>query len=515
MRMTSILAFSFCASLAVGHTAFAQSPQYPPAGSTTQLAPAAPASDTPPTSIKPPEPGKKLAIEFTTLNLMRQKGIITQAEYDSAMRDLGDTVGAKAGESLSLMLSKWSLTFYGFVELDVIHDSTQSLNEVAGNTQIPKQSTYAGTHDRFMMGVRNSRFGFRIRSPEFHHVRVSGNLEFDGLGNQAAGLTEGQIWTNPAIRIRHYYLKVETPIVDILAGQYWSLYGWQTFFLPNTIEIMGVPNLLFHRDAQLRVSKTIKSPAVNFEIAAAMVRPPQRESGVPEGQGGLRLIVNKWKGMQTVNSTGTALAPLSIGVSGTVRQFRLTEFSAAPKSSTTRLGWGVAAGGFIPLIPATETRKSNALSVTGEFSYSRGVSDQYTGLTGGVANAAIPAAMPGGMTGTWTPNIDNGMIVYSADGTAHLINWQTFVVGIQYYLPINNGKVWVAAAYSHGSSDNTQTHLTPAATRNHSDWADANVSWDVVGGLRLGVEYAWTQDTYNDKIFATNHRIQGAAFYLF
>ena len=41
---------------------------------------------------------KKVAFGFTTLDLLRQKGIITDGEYESAMRDLGEAVGAKAGE---------------------------------------------------------------------------------------------------------------------------------------------------------------------------------------------------------------------------------------------------------------------------------------------------------------------------------------------------------------------------------------------------------------------------------
>ena len=78
-----------------------------------------------------PSPEKKIAFGFTTLNLLRDKGVITPAEYESALRDLGEPVGAKAGESLSLMLSKWSATLYGFAETDLIYDTTQSLNEVS------------------------------------------------------------------------------------------------------------------------------------------------------------------------------------------------------------------------------------------------------------------------------------------------------------------------------------------------------------------------------------------------
>jgi hypothetical protein len=522
MRKRPILAFVLCSSLGLGGVASAQY-QYPPA-QTPSAAPAPAAQPVPPATdvaaTPPPPPEKKFAVEFTTLNLMKKKGLITPEEYDSAMRDMGESVGAKAGDSLSLMLSKFSVTFYGFAELDFIHDSTQVLNEVQGNAAIPLPTTYAGSHDRLTVGIRNSRLGFRVRSPEWHHIRVSGNLEFDALGNQV-GTTEAQTFTNAAIRVRHYNLKIETPIVDILAGQFWSLYGWQSFYFPATVEIQGVPNELFHRDAQLRISKTIKTAPVNIEFAAAMTRAPQRDAGVPEGQFGARLIVNKWKGMQTINSTGTSLTPLSLGFSATVRHFRVNEFKAPPSvNSSEDTGWGVHVGGFVPLVPATETRKSNSLALNGEYSYSKGVADQYVGLTGGAANPALPAAMPGGTPPVFTPNIDNGLLVFDAMGNARLIQWQTFLVGIQYYLPINNGKVWIAGAYSRGTSNNTSiVPGTLATTRKSLDWADANLFWDAVAGLRLGVEYSYTRDTYNNdgatKAVAENHRIQGSIFYIF
>src|SRR6516165_10240474 len=83
------------------------------------------AAPPPPPPAPTPTPEKKVAFGFTTLNLLREKGIITDGEYESALRDLGETVGAKAGESLSLVLSKWSATIYGFAEADFIYDTTQ------------------------------------------------------------------------------------------------------------------------------------------------------------------------------------------------------------------------------------------------------------------------------------------------------------------------------------------------------------------------------------------------------
>ena len=43
------------------------------------------------------------------------------------------------------------------------------------------------------------------------------------------------------MRIRHAMFRVETPVVDVLVGQYWHLFGWQDGYHPNTTEIQGVP----------------------------------------------------------------------------------------------------------------------------------------------------------------------------------------------------------------------------------------------------------------------------------
>lgn len=464
---------------------------------------------------------KKIAFGFTTLNLLRDKGIITPAEYESALRDLGEPVGAKAGESLSLMLSKWSATLYGFAETDLIYDTTQSLNEVPGNAQIARPESYGGRHGRLMVSIRNSRLGIRIRAPEWHGIRASAVAEMDFLGTQATTTSEAATFTSPLLRARLYNLKIETPIVDFLFGQSWSLFGWQPFYFPNSVEIMGLPSQLFSRTPQFRVSKTFKSAPINLEIAAALTRPPQRDSGTPEGQGGLRLIVNKWTGVQTINSTGTQISPLSFGVSGTLRHLTLTEFSATPVNSVDLTGWGVAASAFIPLIPGRTDKRGNSLSLTGEFVYGFGIADEFTGLTGGVASAPLPNPTMATPAPAYTPNVDPGLVAFTADGVAHLIQWQTFIVGAQYTIPGLDGRMWISANFSRSSSDNASQFGTPGKLRSGEDFADFCVFGDVTPALRLGAEYAYFSDHYAGAevkvrpIDAVNQRFQFSAFYLF
>jgi hypothetical protein len=342
----------------------------------------------------------------------------------------------------------------------------------------------------------------------------------DFLGTQASTTSEAATFTSPLLRARHYNLKIETPIVDLLIGQWWGLFGWQPFFFPNSVEIMGLPAQLFTRTPQLRVSKTIKTAPINLEIALALTRPPQRDAGLPEGQGGVRLIVNKWTGVQTVNSTGTQISPLSVGVSGIIRHYSLTEFSATPMNSVELTGWGVAAGAFIPVIPGRADKRGNSLSVTGEYVYGYGVADQYTGLVGGVASAPLPNPMMVTPAPVYTPNIDPGLAVYTVDGAAHLIQWQTFIVGAQYTIPGLNGRLWVSGNFSRSTSDNAQLYGTLGKVRSGEDFADVSIFADVTPAVRLGAEYAYFNDHYagSDKVAAVdaiNHRFQLAAFYIF
>lgn len=470
-----------------------------------------------PAAADAPPASHRIAVELTTLDLMRQKGIITQDEYDGAVRDLGDSVGAQSGAAPTLLLGRWSTTFYGFVEADHIYDSTQSFNDIAGNGQVARGDTYAGTHGRFMFGVRNSRIGFRLRAPEYHHVRASAVLEMDFLGNQPPNASEAAFFTNPGFRVRHMNLKLETPIVDLLVGQSWQLFGWQPIFQPNTVEIQGVPGEVYSRTPQIRLAKTIKTRPVTVEVAAAIMRPPQRDSGYPEGQVGARLAVNRWTGLTTSGSTGTSIQPLSVAVTADFRRFALPELSASPKDSVdSNLGWGVAADALIPILPARPGKKGNALTLTGEYAWGLGTADLYSGVgAAGTAFPALPNPTMATPAPTYAPNVDPGLVVYSPDGALHLLQWQSYIVGAQYYLPGLGGRGWVSASYSHMESNNARLHGAANRARLAEDWFDVNLFADVTPAVRVGLEYAYFRDHYADGATPVNQRVQLSAFYLF
>lgn len=478
-----------------------------------------------------------------SLKLMREKGVISQAEYEDALKDLAETTGAQTASQQSVVFGRWATTIYGFLASDMIFDSTRSLTESAGGTLIAQGGTPAGDNSRLTLSVRYSRVGLRMKAPQFGQVMTSGMLEGDFLGNQPAVQTgpypaapvptspytsEGAYFANPTFRIRHANFKVETPVADVLFGQYWQLFGWGPAYQPNSLAVSGMPGEINSRTPQIRVSKVLKTDPITFELAVAATRPFQRDSGTPDGQAGLRFSVDSWKGTQTIASTGTQIAPLSFAVTGLLRNVAVNEFTSGTSKYTNRLTMtAVALDAFVPIvpgavIPGNSGKKENSLSFQGEFATGFGYADMYQSTTFGIG---FPTPTGAGFATTatsvkatyYSPDIDPGVVTYDAGGKLHGIELTTYIFGAQYYLPYVDGKLWIAGTYSHQESANSHyyTNGSPGSVLAAIDWFDVNLFTDPVPGVRFGLEYANTRDTYVNGVFAINHRAQLSGFLVF
>lgn len=453
--------------------------------------------------------------------------------------------------------SDWKLTIYGFAQADGMWDSTSSFNDGLNSGVIAHPLMQAGRFPRFQMTIRNSRLGFRAQTPESHGVRSTGVLEFDLFGNQprvdsgggSPGLpsgtgatTEAAYFNNAALRVRHAYVRIETPFVNVLAGQTYYLLGWQNYFFGATCGFLGMPNQLFNRTAQLRLSRAFQSDSVTFELAAGAFRPAQRDSGAPDAQGGARLAFNRWKGISTPGSGGTDALAAAIGVSGMVRSFRVDPHAPLPAPRIPLIGWAAAVNVLLPIIPAKDaTDRGNALTLTGEFVIGTGHADQYTGMTAGATMPNVyplPPGTPTTFTGMaapqdlagaapqvglpYTPNIDPGLVAFDQYEILHTINWQTFVVGLQYYLP-PSGRAFVSANFSEGISNNIaslyhpitprQPWINPLGVFQHSRYIDGNFFFDITPAVRTGVSYQWLQQELTDATIVQNHRFQMTFLY--
>jgi hypothetical protein len=454
---------------------------------------------------------------------------------------------------------QWKLTIYGFAEADMMGDSTRSFNDGLNNNVIAHNSTQAGDNPRLQFTIRNSRLGFKPEAPAIGGVRASGLLEFDMFGNQpninsgggspgqAAGpgnTTEAAFFNNAAPRIRHAYVEIKDPVVDILAGQTYHVLGWQNYFFGSTCGFLGMPNELFNRTIQVRLSHTFASDPVNFDMAVAGLRPAQRDSAVPDGEAGLRLAINHWKAMTTPGSGGTGALPAAIGVSGLMRSFKVDPYGPLPAPPIPLTGWALAADILLPIIPVKDsTDRGNALTITGEAVTGTADADQYTGMTAGATMPNVnplPQNTPVNQSGApqtgmyagtepvygtpYTPDVDPGMVAFDSNGILHTINWQTFIVGIQYYLP-PNGRVFITGNYSMANSNNIASLYHPYVPNQpwvnaggvfQSSWyVDGNLFFDITPAARAGLSFQRVNQTMADSSKAYNNRFEMTWLYFF
>ncbi|HUB09505.1 MAG TPA: hypothetical protein VMB50_21050 [Myxococcales bacterium] len=485
--MPSIAALTLLPLLTLGQAAT------PPAGAPAQ-APAAAATEAPAAAPAP---------------------AATPAAPTPAVSAIPEEFGLPPG--YTLVFAKFKSTFYGFIEEDNIYDSTRSFVDLAGMGAIGLPQTASGDDGRYQLSIRNSRLGYRLEAPEFHGIRVSGLFEMDFVGNQpgtppdtSTGYAESSFFNNPTFRVRHAVLKLDNDYVTLWFGQTWELMGWQGGFQPATVEIQGVPGELYSRTAQVRALHEFHfGKTATLSVAVAALRPPQFDAALPDFQGGLKLTIDKWTGVQSVGSTATGIQPAAVAFSGAVRTYKLLN-NNGPDTLSTNTGWAGAADVMLPIIPAKH-RKEWALTFIGEYCDGSGDADLYTGLKGGAPSAGAPAGAPA----TYSADIDPGLAGWSTTtNTVQTIDWQTFMLSAQLYLP-PDGKLWLAGSYSNSLSDNIGQFGGPTKVFFHEIWWDANLFADVTPAVRLGFEFASFQETYGNGAQAQNLRGQLSAFYIF
>lgn len=421
---------------------------------------------------------------------------------------------------------KWSLTFFGFVETDFIYDSTRSYGDAMGGDLVARSDTYEGKTGRAQFSMRNTRLGLAFTAPTTGGISPSAVIEGDFFGNQPGhppATSESAYFDSPTFRIRHAYLKLDGRHVNVLVGQTYDVFGWGNTYFPFTAQFLGLPNQLFARHAQLRLSRVIDAGPLSLEVAVAAVRPAQRDSQVPDADAGLRFMFNGWKGITTPGNVGTVALPLSIGVSGRVRQFKVDSFMPPPaQSSNHATGWGLSVDALIPIIPASSAAdRGNKLTLTASFVTGTGIADLLT-AGGGARFPTLPNPAQQNPPPEYSPNVDNGLVTFDYLGVLHTIDWRAFRVGIQYYLP-PTGRIALSANYTHAYSGNMDK-LYPrggaeiellGTVANTSRYADVNLFWDATPNVRVGLSGQYTRVKYLDGNEPHNYRGMGQAVYVF
>jgi hypothetical protein len=415
----------------------------------------------------------------------------------------------------------YKTTFYGFAEFDAFWDSTQSFIDASSNGSIARPDLIpAGKNGQTQFTARNSRIGMKMEAAPYGDFQAAAQAEMDFYANPNPGATEGAIYTNAPVRMRHYFLTLKSPYIDVLAGQYHDLFAWGGKGLyPNSVAFLALFGEVYHRNPQFRLSKTFKSNAADLEIAAAAVRPVGRVGQIPDGQAGIRLAVNNWRGVRAQGSGPPDTGPLQIGVSGVARYFRVNPFSQMVGDYLTATGWGVAGNIVVPIVPATPANMRNAVTMTGEVTVGSGIADLYSGLSGGAKYPALQNPMLLVTPPVYAANLDPGIVAFDAAGNLHTINWRAFVAGLQYHLPVGAGdRLWVSGIFSGIQSTNLAS-VTPPGSQPYiwtkGYYYDGNLFVAITPAVQVDFSYQYMQQTYGDGVVAKNHRAEFAMHYFF
>jgi len=429
-------------------------------------------------------------------------------------------------EPASAMFAHSKVTLINFIEFDAFHDSTQTYQDSFGGP-IVRSNTYGGQHGRENFLARNSQFGLQVDGPEFWGMKPGAHCRMDFMGQQPGtpqnGTSEYSFTNSATMRLFHCFGYMNTPYVDVMGGITYSLLGNEPFFFPASLTFLPIPGMTFTRTVQFRLSHQFSTPHIDFFIGAAAGRPPQRDAEVPDGIGALRIGFNDWKGAHTIGAVGLRIDPLSIGVSGLMRTFRVQERAVNPTSSNTENGAAISLDAFIPIIPAKAlTDTGNTMAGTVDFTTGYGYSDAVSSNT----TAGIPAqtrlAAPGAAPGAAAPaqlDIDPGIAIYDSQGFLHAVKWQSIQFGLQYRLP-GPGNLWIYGNYAYLKSDNIATLLPPkpgavSTIFKNQAFVSAGLGWAIIPNFQVGFEYSKLDQTFLDEGTETNHRFSFATYYIY
>jgi hypothetical protein len=418
------------------------------------------------------------------------------------------------GSPLRLSGRAGSAMVYGFGQLDYLHDSTQSLGVDAGNATLSGPSTYRGDNGHYIGTLCGSRLGARLATPADYLVR----------GFAVAELGPSMDGADPCVgnRLRHLYLAMRSPALDVLIGKYYGLVGWGgKGFLPNTAAFLAPPGQLYHLESQVRASHIFRWAPIDLELAGALGTSPQRAPATAEPQLGVRIAVNGWRGAAAQGVGPPVAAPLQVGLSWGRRVFEVNPLVETPTTKTPATGQVWALDLFAPIVPARGDDLSNAASITLEMTLGDGFADWYPGLTGGVSFPVLPNPGNSLQAPVYAANIAPGIVTF--DSTLRLvpIEWHAIVVGAQYHLPFHEGRrVWASGTASWTRSSNAAS-LTPMPGLPFI-WAegrylDLNVFVAVTNALQVALSSQVIEQTFADRlgIVARNTRSQLSVAYFF
>jgi hypothetical protein len=267
-------------------------------------------------------------------------------------------------------------------------------------------------------------------------------------------ISENAYYNSPTFRVRHAYLTLRNPYVDVLAGQTFDVFGFQNFY--TVTSLLGIPNQVSTRTAQFRLSRTFGAGRTDL----ARRRPRGGAAGAARFAGPRRRC-----GAFASRSTAGRASRRRVPRSPSRRRFRSPCQASAGSSSSTRSRRRPRRRRTTPRAGAcrwtcsrpssrrcTPTTAGNRASIVGSFVIGTGIADLIS--AGGNARfPTLPNSMQYNPPPAYTADIDNGLVTFDLFGVAHTIDWYAFKGGLQYYLP-GGGRLLLAGNFTPAHSNN-------------------------------------------------------------
>ena len=422
----------------------------------------------------------------------------------------------------------WKVGFGGFVEFDAIYDTTRSLVETVGSTPIARKGTFDGDNGRTQFSLRNSRLSFNVQAPMVDGWKTRGYIEGDFLGYDPQpsatppSTSESAFFANPTFRIRHAYVSAEANRLQIIIGQNWSLFGWQPYYFVSTISVNPVTGTLYQRTPRIGAVKTLEVAESNdLSLGLSIERPTQRDGSIPNLVAGARWAMNSRKSGITGPNSDIKAAPMSLGVSGTYRNFSIPSNPTASTSDNTKMSaYGLAINTLVPILASSDGKDvSNTLTASGEFTVGQGYGDEFPSWSGGIGQTFTGTAT----ATTNNQNLDPGLGGFNGNNGFELVKLQTWNAQMQYHL---DGKTFITGGYAQVWSRNisdfqvagaaTTNGITAAKLCDRMEAKFVNIGHDFTQSVRAAVEFdQFTTHYVNNGAVNHDNRYMLATYFRF
>ena len=356
-------------------------------------------------------------------------------------------------------------TFYGYIKLDASLDSAMTNNGNFAYIVLPYAE--GGEDDEFNMTANQTRLGVTFDGPDAENVDVSGRIEFDFYGGGAENKAHPML--------RHAYLELKLPAVDVLAGQTSDVISP---IVPTTLNyiVLWKSGDIGYRRPQIRLTRAFEFEGGAVTLAGSLNRSIGRahdgeDAGLPSLQGRLALATGLFGD-----------TPAEIGIGGLWKREEVTYADSLGSTTDYELeATGVAVDLSLPL--------GEMVALKGQYFTGQNLGAYLGGIGQGIADVPSEEAR----------NVEP--VEIEASGW-----WAQLTVRPASALELNVGA---------GSDDPEIPDGDTANDLEKNSTYYGNVIWKVAPTASIGAEYARFETEYVGGETYENNRVQLSFVYKF